>query len=130
MKKIITLLILIAFATLAWAIDVKPYPTADITADQWNNYHELVSKNLASSRRAYDSHKLEVFSDEKTRASIAFTMPGHEAHPCWVTRYVTEENGEVSLSVIGYFAGNEEAFKKLFYQYEAMAEQTRKQFRK
>lgn len=129
MKKIIFLLLVIS-AGLALATEVKPYPQANITVEQWNKYHALVSKNLASSRRAYDSHKLEVFSDDSVRASIAFTMPGHEAHPCWVTRHVKEENGTVSVSVIGYFAGNERAFKTLFNQYEAMAEQTRIQFRK
>ena len=72
MKKI-ALIILIISSGWALATDVKPYPQANITIEQWENYHELVSKNLASSRRAYDSHKLEVFSEDQTQ--ISFVLP-------------------------------------------------------
>ena len=123
--------IILAFATsLASAVEVEPYPKANINPEQWDQYHSIISTELVTSRRAYDSHKLEVYSDDKTRASIAFTMPGHNAHPAWVTRHVAFKDDKLNVNVIGYFAGNEDAFKILFNQYQQMAKQTQMQFKK
>jgi len=128
--KIITFLIFFLFTSIVYSVDVVPYETEKITIEQWNEYHDLVSKELAITGRAYESHKLEVFSDDQVRASIAFTMPGHKAHPSWVTRHVESKDGSIYMKVIGYFAGDEKAFKILFGQYQEMANQTRKQFQR
>ena len=108
--------ILLAFSGLVFAIEVEPYESQKISDEEWNKYHDSISSQLSETRRAYDSHKLEVFSDDQARASIAFTMPGHEAHPSWVTRHVVVEDGALFMKVVGYFAGNEKAFKAPFYR--------------
>lgn len=129
MKKILIILLVLSAVSEA-ATEVEPYETAKISKEQWDEYHSVVASELSSSRRVYKEHSLEIFSDDETRATIAFTMPGHDAHPAWVTRHVVFEDGELNLAVIGYFAGDEAAFSELFEQYERMAEQTRKKFKK
>lgn len=128
MRICVVLLALIVSSPI-FALDMTPYPQTEISEQDWGDYHKEVVDKIGSSRRAYDEHYLEVFSEDETRANIAFTMPGHKAHPAWVTRYVHFEEGALNLVVVGYYAGDKTAFEKLFAQYEAMAERTRKQFR-
>ena len=128
--KNITITLLILFSPSVIAVEVKPYEVAEITEEQWAQYHSKVNKELSSSHRAYDEHHLEVFSDDVSRASIAFTMPGHKAHPAWVTRQVIMDGESISMQVIGYFAGDEEAFKVLFKQYQEMANRTQQKFKR
>ena len=49
--------------------------------------------------------------------NYAFTTKGHPAHPAWITRQVVESEDTVDIKQIGYFAGDEEPFAKLFQQY-------------
>ncbi len=127
-KNIVLAAIFALFATVSVAVEIKPYPVANITEEEWQTYYETVNAEIGASGRAYENERLEVFTDEKTRASIAFTMKGHPAHPAWVTRYVAFEDGELIISAIGYFAGSEDAFKVLFGQYMELVEEARKRF--
>ena len=128
--KRISLLVLMAVATTAWAIEYQPYPTANISVQQWNEYYAQVKQQFAATERVHEQQRLVTYSDESTNMSFAFTMPGHAAHPAWITRHVRESNGSVDLSQIGYFAGEEEPFSVLFQQYEQMNERIRAQFRR
>ena len=128
--KFVVISIFLVFSNCVFGIEVEPYETPKISVERWNKYHESTSTELAETRRSYDTHKLELFSDDKTRASIAFTMPGHKAHPSWVTRQVEMKGGAMNMKVVGFYAGDEEAFKILFGQYQEMANQTRKQFQR
>ena len=123
-----TILALILLSLPVFAFQVEPYESLNITEAEFNQYHTAISKELAASHRSYPNHFLEVFSDESTRATIAFTLPRHPAHPAWVTRQVVMSEQGVHVAVIGYFAGNEAEFAKLFRQYRAMAEQTQREF--
>ena len=58
------------------------------------------------------------FTDQRTRTFWVFTTKDNPAHPAWVTRQMVEENGEVRVRQIGYFAGSEAAFAKLFRAYQ------------
>jgi len=128
--RTISALLFIFVSFSVYALEVSPYRHAKITSGQWKQYHDLVVEELAASRRSYEQHHLEVFSDDETRASIAFTMPNHEAHPAWVTRHVVMDKKGISIQVIGYFAGDEKAFKVLFGQYQQMANQTQQRVNK
>ena len=59
-----------------------------------------------------------VFSDERTRTFWVFTTKDNPAHPAWITRQMVEEDGEVRVKQIGYYAGSEPAFAKLFRAYQ------------
>ena len=113
----------------ALALEVEPFDSAEITEAQFVQYHTSVAAELASTRREYASHDLEVYSDEASRASLAFTLPGHPAHPAWVTRYVAVDDGGIYMNVVGYYAGDEAEFVKLYDQYKEMAEDTTNKFR-
>lgn len=77
-----------------------------------------------ASQREFPAEHLAVYEDRDAGLFWAFTTPGHAAHPAWVTRRVVEQAGEVSTSQIGYFAGDEPAFAKLFNAYLALTEKT------
>ena len=128
--KTITTILLVLFSVTVTAVEVSPFERAEITEEQWSQYHSAVNKELSNSRRAYEKHYLEVYSDDVSRASIAFTMLGHKAHPAWVTRQVVMDGESISMQVIGYFAGDEEAFNVLFKQYQEMASRTQQKFKR
>ena len=52
--------------------------------------------------------------------NFAFTLPGHSAHPAWITRQLIESGGTLDMTQIGYYAGNEEPFAELFRQYQQL----------
>ena len=124
--SVLLTLLLLPFA--AEAVEITPFEEANISESEFAQYHAIVSRELASTHRAYTEHFLEVYSDESTRASIAFTLPGHPAHPAWVTRHVLMDEDSISMNVVGYYAGDKGEFEKLFNQYRAMAEETTRQF--
>lgn len=113
----------------ASAQEYMPFPRAHITEDQWNTYFAEVKKMHGASRRDFPAEHLAVYEDRNAGMFWAFTTPGHAAHPAWVTRRVTEQGGELSTSQIGYFAGDEAAFAKLFNAYLALTEKTVKNLR-
>jgi hypothetical protein len=97
-----------------------PYPLADITAAQWEDYHRLVADTFAISRREFPDEHLEVFHNPDSTLHLAFTTAGHPAHPAWITRQV--QGG--SVDQIGYFAGPEEPFAELFRSYLDLTKKT------
>ena len=127
MRKYIAALPLLLFCSLVGALDLKPHAEAKISLEQWNAYHSEVERNYGNTRTSHPSHNLETFKIPDKKANIAFTTEGHEAHPSWVTRYVTEKNGSINLSQIGYFAGEEAPFAKLFNQYEQLNKRVREE---
>jgi hypothetical protein len=126
--RVITFTLLCLLSINVSAQEYKPYPRAKITQEQWQQYFSEVSKKLATSRREFPSENLVVFEDRVTFTTYAFTQEGHAAHPAWVTRHVVEDKGDVSVRQIGYFAGNEEPFAKLFKSYQQLQSQKREDF--
>ena len=114
----------------AYALDFKPYPAADITKTQWQAYHASVKQHFGASRQDHLHERLTTYSHESTRMNFAFTMPGHRAHPAWITRQLVESGGTVDMAQIGYFAGDEEPFAELFRQYQQLNEQIMSRFEK
>ena len=105
-----------------------PYPRARITSDEWQHYFSEVSSKHAASRREFPAEHLVVFEDRATYTAYAFTQPGHAAHPSWITRHVLRDNAGVKVRQIGYFAGDEESFAKLFEAYQQLNAQMLEDF--
>lgn len=114
MNKCIFLVLISLSANTA---DIQPFPRAKISIEQWQGYFDSVSKEFGETKKTYEEQSLVVFSDNAQHANIAFTTKNHPAHPAWITRYVTEDNESVSIAQIGYFAGEEPPFAKLFQDY-------------
>lgn len=115
----------VGMALPAPAQEFKPYPRAHITQEQWQAHHDEVKAKLGTGVQDIESEKLEIFQDRNSGTTIAFTKPGHPAHPAWVTRQVREKDGTVGIAQIGYFAGAEAPFAKLFRDYQQLNDRIR-----
>ena len=105
------------------AASYNPYQDSKITLQQWQAYYELVQQEFGETREELSRALLVLFEDAASSTYYAFTLPGHPAHPAWITRKLVDENGEVSMQQIGYFAGEEEPFSELFQDYAELAYQ-------
>jgi hypothetical protein len=114
-------LAIVACAALAAnAQEFRPHPQARITAAQWQAYFDEVKAKHKATEQAFDAEHLVLYNDAKTLMSWAFTTPGHPAHPAWVTRQPVTDGTQVKIRQIGFYAGDEEAFRKLFATYLVM----------
>jgi hypothetical protein len=104
-------------AAPAFAQEYQPYPSPRITPEQWARYGEQVRQNHGSSLEVFEDKQLIAFSDAPTRTFWVFTLKKHPAHPAWITRQMYEEDSQVRVRQIGYFAGSEDAFARLFQEY-------------
>ena len=102
----------------AFAQEFQPYPAPRITALQWAEYAEGVRRAHEASFETLKGQNLVAFTDPGTRTFYIFTTKDHPAHPAWITRQLYEEGGEVRVRQIGYFAGPEPEFAKLFADYQ------------
>lgn len=105
-------------AVVAAPQDFQPYPTPQITAAQFAAYAEQVRQAYGATAQVVLEEKVIVFSDLRTRTFWVFTTKDHPAHPAWITRQMVEEDGQVNVRQIGYFAGSEPEFAKLFRSYQ------------
>jgi hypothetical protein len=119
-----------AFAPIALAQEFQPYPAPQITVAQWTKYADEVRQYHQATAEIYKDKQLVVFSDQRTRTFWVFTLKDHPAHPAWITRQMFEESGQVRVRQIGYFAGSEPAFAKLFREYQERNEQLREDVEK
>jgi len=102
----------------ALAQEFQPYPAPQITAKQWEEYADQVRQAHEASVEILKGQNLVAFSDAGTRTFYIFTTKDHPAHPAWITRQLYEEGGEVRVRQIGYFAGSEPEFARLFADYQ------------
>jgi hypothetical protein len=111
------------------AAEYKPYPFAEITPQQWQDYYDIVQSEFGETKQEETDAMLVLFSDESTHIFFSFTMPDHPAHPAWITRQVVEVDGEISMEQIGYFAGHEGPFAALFQDFAELSDQLRSDFK-
>lgn len=125
MRRKCNRLILIAclFASGLLAATYNPYEDSKVTLEQWQAYYDLVQYEFGETRQELSRALLVLFEDTASSTYYAFTLPGHPAHPAWITRQLVDEEGEVSMQQIGYFAGEEEPFSELFQDYAELAYQ-------
>ncbi len=119
-----------ALASTALAQELQPYPAPQITAEQYARYADEVRQNYGSTAELLKGKHLIAFSDLRTRTFYIFTTKEHPAHPAWITRQMFEEGGQVRVRQIGYFAGSEPEFAKLFREYQDRNEQLREDVEK
>ena len=98
--------------------DFQPYRAPQVTTAQFAAYAEQVRQAYGATAELIREEKVIVFSDLRTRTFWVFTTKDHRAHPAWITRQMVEENGQVNVRQIGYFAGSEPEFAKLFRSYQ------------
>lgn len=123
MRQIIIAVAIFLNAALAVAGEppvYKPFPVAQVSLTQWETYREQVHAAYGASLRRFPDEHLEVMQSSDNVMHFAFTTEGHSAHPAWITR--SAQNG--SVDQIGYFAGNEELFAKLFQSYLELTKRT------
>jgi hypothetical protein len=122
-RVVLYLAVALGPAAAALAQEYAPYPSPQITAQQWASYAEVVRQNLGNTAEILKGMNLIAFSDMRTRTFYIFTTKDHPAHPAWITRQMTEESGQVHVKQIGYFAGSEPEFAKLFRDYQQRNQQ-------
>ena len=107
----------------ARAQEFQPYPSPKVTVDQWQKYLIEVRSRHEASLEIYKDKNVVVFSDPTTRTFYVFTTKDNPAHPAWITRQIVEQGGKVNVRQIGYFAGAQEPFDRLFSEYLQLNEQ-------
>jgi len=126
-------LLLLASAVVlssAKAQEFKPYPRASITEAQWQSYFDEVREKHGASVQDLDDQKLLVFTDRVTNTIYGFTKPGHPAHPAWIARKPEQRGDSIFIGQIGYFAGAEPPFAKLFREYLALNEKLKEEIKR
>ena len=118
---VVAVVLLSCFAAVAQ--EFKPYPRADISKPQWQTYFDEVVAKHASTAQKQNNEKLVMYTDALSNTSYVFTQDGHPAHPAWITRRPQQGAGNVYISQIGYFAGDETSFAALFSSFSALNEQ-------
>jgi hypothetical protein len=104
-------------AAAVHAQEFRPHPQARITAAQWQAYFDEVKAKHGATRQPFDAGHLVLFNDAASLMSWVFTTPGHPAHPAWVTRQPVTDGASVKIRQIGFYAGDEAEFRKLFAAY-------------
>ena len=122
-QVVLCLAVAVASAAPALAQEFQPYPSPKITVDQWKKYAAQVHQSLEPTAEILNGLNLIAFSDMRSRTFYIFTTKDHPAHPAWITRQMVEEGGQVRVRQIGYFAGSEEEFAKLFRDYQQRNQQ-------
>ena len=103
--------------------EFQPYPSPKVTVDQWQKYLLEVRSRHEASLEIYKDKNVVVFSDPTTRTFYIFTTKDNPAHPAWITRQIVEQGGKVNVRQIGYFAGAQEPFDRMFSEYLQLNEQ-------
>jgi len=125
--KQLAFLVLVSLGPVALAQEFRPYPSPKITVEQWAKYAAQVRQNFEPTAEVLKGKHLIAFSDPRSRTFYIFTTKDHPAHPAWITRQMVEDGGQVRVRQVGYFAGSEEEFAKLFRDYQQRNEELKEQ---
>jgi hypothetical protein len=128
----LALLSLVASLQISNAVaqEFKPYPRANITEAQWLEYFDEVRAKHGATVQDVEDQKLLVFTDKATTTIYGFTKPGHPAHPAWVARKPEQHGDSIYIGQVGYFAGAEPPFAKLFREYLALNEKMKEDIKR
>ncbi|MGH8077304.1 MAG: hypothetical protein ACREPE_08280 [Lysobacter sp.] len=106
--RLIAILMMLLMSLAVSAQEFMPYKGSRITAEQWQSYHDEVATKHAATRKT-PAPDMVSYDDSATYTVYYFTTPENPAHPGWVTVRMEDR-----LSTIGYFAGDVDAFTKMF----------------
>lgn len=114
--KYFLLLVLFLMSVTGFAIELNPYSSHKITVEEWNEYHQRISNELKGSQTYDVSNNTERFVEDLGlhHIVVTFTRMGHKAHPSWITEVMTISNNQLHTRVIGYFAGDQQAFESFY----------------
>lgn len=119
--------VLSAIAQFASAQEFKPYPEARVTASQWQAYLDEVKSRHAAAAEHHPDQQLVIYHDREARTSYTFTLPGHAAHPAWVTRRLQHSLEGMAVRHVGFYAGELEPFGQWFDALVRLSESARRQ---
>ena len=112
--RIIAMVVMLLMSFALSAQEFMPYKGSRVTADQWQAYHDEVAGKHGATRKT-PAPDMESFDDSATYTVYYFTTPGNPAHPGWVAVRMEDR-----LATIGYFAGDIDAFTKMFLSIRAL----------
>jgi hypothetical protein len=121
-RRMLVLILLCIFATPSFPQEFKPYPHANISKSQWQTYFNEVKEKHGTTVQDIEAENLLVFTDKSSGTIFGFTKSGHPAHPAWIARKPEQRGDSMFIGQIGYFAGDEPAFAKLWKEYLALNE--------
>ena len=128
MRNIVLLATGALASLLVQAQEYAPYEDAAITLHQWETYHNAVKACCEATRREYKDRGLVTYAKDEGRLGYTFTLENHPAHPAWITREVIP-GADIQMQLIGYYAGSEEEFAKLYESYDKLTDQMVKMIR-
>jgi hypothetical protein len=108
----------------------RPYSQERVSAKQWQTYFNEVSAKLAATRQDAPAEFFVGFNDPNTSTTYTFTMPGNPAHPAWFTRQFVQTGTTITVRQIGYFAGDEAQYNRLFRAFQEMNASLRQDMQK
>ncbi len=117
-------------ASSAGAQEFKPYPDPRVTAGQWQAYLDEVRSRHGQAAQPLPEQQLVIFHDRENKTSYTFTLPGHPAHPAWVTRRLQHTLEGMAVRHVGFYAGELDAFARLFEQLLKVSEGARQQLQR
>ncbi len=117
------MLVACLFASQLLAATYNPYEDSKITPEQWQDYYDSVQSEFGETKQEVSDAMLVLFEDASSSTYYAFTLPEHPAHPAWITRKLVARDGDISMELIGYYAGDEEPFSELFQDYTELSYQ-------
>jgi hypothetical protein len=117
------MLVACLFASQLLAATYNPYEDSKITPEQWQDYYASVQSEFGETKQEVSDAMLVLFEDASSSTYYAFTLPEHPAHPAWITRKLVARDGDISMELIGYYAGDEEPFSELFQDYTELSYQ-------
>jgi hypothetical protein len=112
----------LSVCVVAAAQQFRPYAEPQITPAQWDDYYNQVATKFSKTLRELEADNLQMFFNETTFVTYTFTKVGHPAHPAWITRLVVATTDKVTISQLGFYAGSEQEYKKLFDSFNDLNE--------
>ncbi|NQD36074.1 hypothetical protein HPT27_03495 [Permianibacter sp. IMCC34836] len=126
--RLVIIVLLVLVSNEIGALDFKPFPSANISVDQWQDYRNKVVETCGEPQQIVAEQKLEKFQCAELGVNLAFTQQGHPAHPAWIARQPVQTGDGIHIRTIGYFAGLEPPFAELFKQYLELNEKIKSDF--
>lgn len=114
MRRLALVLPLLFLATFAHAAGGRPFPRAQISFSDFQNYLKQVKSKPHVQQFTTDNRPetIAYFSDAE-RTAYYFTTSG-PAYPALTVARLIERDGKLALETSGYYAGSEQAFDEWF----------------
>lgn len=109
------------------AQEFKPFAQPQVSVAQWQAYLDEVKGRHAATAEHHAAQQLVIYHDREGRTSYTFTLPGHPAHPAWITRRLQHSLEGMAVRHVGFYAGALEPFGAWFESLVKVSEEARRQ---